>query len=111
MAIVTAQPKWIGKSMTIWGSLIAVAATAYQVLGPILDAVGVTVPITPQDIQDAGNVGGNVITAVTAAAGLVLTWWGRFRSGTNVQPISLTPNAPKEVVTITTPPAVPKSTG
>lgn len=111
MAIVTAQPKWIGSSMTIWGSLIAVAATAYQVLGPILDAVGVTVPITQQDIQDAGNVGGNVITAVAAAAGLVFTWWGRIRSGRNVQPVSILPNAPKEIVTVATPPAVPKSTG
>lgn len=111
MATTLAKPKWIGKSMTIWGSIIAIAATAYQTIGPIADAVGVTVPVTPEDIQAAGNAGELAITGIGAVAGLVLTWWGRWRAGKNVQPVAMLPNAESTIVTVTTPPAIPKNTG
>lgn len=105
MSTVLAKPKWIGKSMTIWGSLIAIATTGYQTVGPILDAVGVTVPITPADIEAASNAGSLIITGVGAAAGLIITWIGRFRAGRNVQPITMAPSAESKIVTVVTPPA------
>jgi len=108
---VLAQPKWIGKSMSIWGALIALAATTYQVAGPIADAVGVTVPVTPQDIQAAGNAGAAVISAIGAIAGLGLTVWGRFRAGRNVQPVAMLPNEPPKTVTVTKPPHSGDKTG
>lgn len=111
MSTVLAKPKWIGKSMTIWGSVIAIATTAYQTVGPVLDAVGVTVPITPADIEAAGNAGSLAITGVGAVVGLVLTWWGRIRAGKNVQPVTLTGAAESQIVTVATPPATGKSSG
>lgn len=110
---VIAQPKWIGKSTTFWGALIGVAAVAYQTVGPILDAVGVTVPVTADDIQQAGEVGTKAITAIAGIVGFGLTIWGRFKAGKTAQPVSLTPNAPPKTVEVVKPPGnnVGKSTG
>lgn len=91
---VVAQPKWLGRSTTIWGALIALAATAYQVVGPIADAVGVTVPVTPEDIAAASHAGSAILSGVGAAVGLALTIWGRFKAGRIAQPISVVPGAP-----------------
>lgn len=105
MATVLAKPKWIGKSLSVWGAIIAMAATAFQVIGPIADAVGVTVPVTPQDVQEASHTGELVITAVGAVVGLVLTVVGRIRAGNNVQPVSMLPAAESKIVSVVTPPA------
>jgi len=111
MTTMLAQPKWIGKSMTIWGSIVAIAATAYQTIGPILDAVGITAPVTPGEIEAAGNAGSLIITGGTALVGLIVTWIGRIRAGRNVQPVTVLPNAQSEIVTVAKPPATGKSTG
>ena len=111
MTQVIAQPKFVLKSMSIWGALVSVLSTAYVVVGPILDATGVTVPVTPGDITTVGQAGGNAIAAVGALAGALLTIWGRFRAGKTAQPVSLTVNAAPESVTVVKPPAVGKSSG
>lgn len=111
--VVEVQPKWIGKSMTFWGAAISAIAVVYQVGKPILDSVGVTIPVTPADIQAAGNAGSAIITAIGGVAGLALTIIGRMRAGKVVQPVTILPTATPTVaeVKIVTPPAIPKSTG
>lgn len=90
---VPVQPKWVGKSMTIWGSLFALIAVAYGTVGPILDAVGVTIPVTPQEIEAVKNVGTDTIKLAGTIFGTALVWWGRIRAGRNAQPITFTPDA------------------
>ena len=111
MTTVIAQPKWIGTSSTFWGALIAFVTTAYQVIGPIADAIGVTVPLTQDDIINAGQIGTNLIVAVGAAIGFALTIWGRIKAGRKAQPVTFIPNADPQTVTVVKPPAVAKSSG
>lgn len=111
MTQVIAQPKFVLKSMSIWGALISVLSTAYVVVGPILEATGVSVPVTPTDVNDIGQAGGNAIAAIGALVGSVLTIWGRFRAGRIAQPISIVPNAPIATMTVVKPPAVGKASG
>lgn len=101
---VVAQPKWIGKSTSVWGALIALAAVAYQTVGPLADAVGVTVPVTGEDIQEASKVGSNIITALGGAVGFGLTLWGRWKAGKNPQPVTFAPNAAPMIVNVAKPP-------
>ncbi len=108
MTNVLSQPKWVGRSSTIWGAIIAVIATGYQVVGPIADTIGITIPVTPGDIQAANNSGAAIISGIGALAGLALTVWGRFKAGKVTQPVSVFPNAPKTTVTVVTPQALTK---
>lgn len=110
MTQVIAQPKFILKSMTIWGALVSLASTAYVVVGPILEATGITVPVTPTDVTTVGQAGGNAIAAVGALAGALLTIWGRYKAGRVAQPIAIAPANPV-TVTVVKPPAVGKSLG
>ncbi len=111
MTQVVAQPKFVLKSMSIWGALVSLVSTAYVVVGPILESTGITVPVTPTDVTTVGQAGGNAIAAVGALAGALLTIWGRFRAGRTAQPVSMVPAAPPVTVTVVKPPAMGKSSG
>lgn len=90
---VPVQPKFIGKSMTIWGAIMQVISMGVAVGGPILDAVGVTNPVQPGDVETIGQTGMAAIGAVGTLIGAFFTVWGRFRSGTTAQPVSMAAGA------------------
>jgi len=104
-AVVPVQPKWVGKSMTIWGSLFALIAVGFKTLGPVLDLVGVTVPITEVDVEAVKTAGTDAIALAGSVFGTVLVWWGRFRAGRTAQPVTLNPAAtdPVSVVVVKSP--------
>ena len=110
MTQVVAQPKFILKSMTIWGALVSLASTAFVVVGPILEATGITVPVTPGDVGAVGQAGGNAIAAVGALAGALLTIWGRYKAGRVAQPIAVAPAGPV-AITVVKPDTLGKSSG
>jgi uncharacterized protein (TIGR02594 family) len=72
-------PKWWGQSMTIWGALIAAAATVLPALGPIIGVV-----LTPDMIQQLGVSIPAAIQAVVSLIGTVMAIYGRVRAS---QPI------------------------
>lgn len=71
----TGTPKWWGQSMTIWGSIIAAAATVLPVLGPI---IGIT--LTPDMIQELGAALPAALQALTALFGTFMAIYGRVRA-------------------------------
>jgi hypothetical protein len=93
MAEAVVQPKWALKSVSIWSTIVASALMAFQVAGPIVNGLGVDVPVTPKDIQDVGNLGSNLIVATASVATFFAGLWGRFRAGKVVAPVSMVPNA------------------
>lgn len=111
MTQVVAQPKFVLKSMSIWGAITSVISMAIAVVGPIAEATGYSNPVQPGDVEVVSQAGASVIGALGTLAGSVLVIWGRFRAGKTAQPITITPNAPVQTITIAKPPAVGKSTG
>lgn len=99
------QPKWIAKSTTFWGALISFATVGLSTVGPILDAVGVTIPVTPADIEAASNTGTLAIQAAGAVVGLFATIFGRWKAGKTAQPVSMLPNAPATTLEVAKPPS------
>lgn len=111
MTQVVAKPKFVLKSMSIWGAIIQVVSMGIAVVKPLAEATGYTVPVEPGDVESIGNAGLAAIGAIGTLAGAFLGIWGRFRAGKTVQPISLTVNAPAQTVTVAKPPALGKSSG
>lgn len=108
---VVAQPKFVLKSMSIWGAIVSVFSMGLQVGGPILDAIGVTSPVQPGDVQVVSDAGSQIISGIGTAIGAALVVWGRFRAGRTAQPVSMTVNANPLTVEVARPPAIPKSSG
>jgi lysozyme family protein len=76
----TADTKWWGHSLTIWGTIVSALAVVVPAVGP---AVGVD--ISGDLVKDAGD---DVVSAVQAVAGLLgtlMTIYGRIRA---TQPIT-----------------------
>lgn len=67
------QSKWIIKSKTLWGAIIA----ALPVLGPTLG-----LDLSPDDVATIGDSGVNFIDAAAGAVGAVLVIWGRVSATT-----------------------------
>lgn len=65
--------KWIAKSKTLWGAVIA----ALPVLGP---AVGLD--LSPDDVVAIGDSGVGLIDAAAGAVGFALVIWGRVSAST-----------------------------
>lgn len=74
-APLASPPKWWGQSMTIWGALIAAAATVLPALGPL---IGIT--LTSDMIQQLGAAIPSAIQAIVALAGTVMAIYGRLRA-------------------------------
>jgi lysozyme family protein len=71
----SADAKWWGQSMTIWGVLVTTLSTVLPVLGPVIG-----LDITPDLVRQLGD---GVIQVVQASGGLIgtaLTVWGRLRA-------------------------------
>lgn len=70
-----ARAKWWGESMTIWGVVVTALSTVVPALGPVL---GIDIP--GDLVRDAG---GQIVTTVQAAGGLIgtlMSIFGRFRA-------------------------------
>ena len=71
----TAEPKWWGDSMTIWGAIV----TALAAILPALAGIG-GITLTPDLIQNAGAHLADAAQAVIALAGTILTVYGRVKA-------------------------------
>ena len=71
----TLEPKWWGRSMTIWGAAITALSTVLPVIGP---AFGVDV--TPDVVRQAGEQVIAIVQAVGGLAGIMMTIYGRTRA-------------------------------
>jgi hypothetical protein len=109
--VVVSQPKFVLKSMSIWGAIMQVISMGVAVVGPIADATGYSNPVQPGDIETIGNTGMAVIGGLGTLIGAFFGIWGRFRAGKSVQPVSIIPNAAPVMIEVVQPPAIPKATG
>ena len=73
-ATVLAQPKWIGKSWTIWGGIIAAASAAAPIISAITGA-----DITAEDVNQVGAGVANVAQGIGGLVGLLMVFYGRLR--------------------------------
>jgi uncharacterized protein (TIGR02594 family) len=69
------QPKWWGRSLTIWGAVVAGLAAVLPAVGP---AIGVE--ITPATVHTAADQVGAIAQAVTGLAGTIAAIYGRVRA-------------------------------
>lgn len=82
------QPKWVGKSATIIGVVMAALSIIVQFLAPML---GIDLSVTDiENIQEALMV---LIVAGGGLFGSIMAVWGRFRAGKLIQPVSFVPYA------------------
>ena len=70
-----AEPKWWGKSITIWGVLITALSSVVPALGPV---IGVDIP--EEMVRDAGGQVMTTVQAVTGLAGTLMAIFGRIRA-------------------------------
>lgn len=76
----SAQPKWWGNSMTIWGTIITTLANVLPAIGPLIG-----IDITAEMIRDIGQNATQAIQAIGGLVGILLTVFGRMRA---VQPLT-----------------------
>ena len=69
------EPKWWGRSLTIWGAVVAGLAAVLPVLSP---AIGVEV--TPDAVHTAADQIAAVVQAATGLAGTLIAIYGRVRA-------------------------------
>lgn len=105
--VVSVQPKWVGKSMTIWGAVVSAVSIFVPIVKQIATQVGTDIPVEPSDITNVGSAVGTTIQAVGGLAGLLLTWIGRVRAGKNPQPIVTVPTSEPVAVTVEKSPKKP----
>ena len=72
--------KWWGQSMTIWGALITAASTVLPVIGPLFGF-----DLTPDLIRDLGDHVVDMMQALGALIGIVMTIYGRKRASTSLE--------------------------
>jgi uncharacterized protein (TIGR02594 family) len=71
----TQQPKWWGRSLTIWGALITAISTVLPIVGPL-----VGLDLSAADILRFGDQVNQVLQALGGILGTILTVYGRFRA-------------------------------
>lgn len=76
----SAEPKWWGQSLTIWGVVITALSSVVPALAPV---IGVDIPADM--VQDAGGQVVSTVQAITGLAGTLLAIFGRIRAK---QPLS-----------------------
>lgn len=69
------EPKWWGRSLTIWGTIVTTLATVLPVIGPL-----VGLDITAEMVRDFGEQATRVIQAIGGLVGVLMTIWGRSRA-------------------------------
>jgi lysozyme family protein len=72
--------KWWGQSMTIWGALVTAASTVLPVIGPLFG-----LDLTPDIIRDLGDHVVDMMQALGALIGIVMTIFGRKRATTALE--------------------------
>jgi lysozyme family protein len=77
---VTAENKWWGHSMTVWGVIITSLSTVLPTVGPLFG-----LNITADLVQQLGNQVVQVAQALGGVAGTVLTVYGRMRATTSLE--------------------------
>lgn len=85
------QPKFILKSMSIWGVIVMAASYVAPIVGTLTGLAGHPVDVPPGDIQTVGTSVGTAIQSVGMAIGAILGVWGRYRAGKVAQPIAVAP--------------------
>ena len=78
-ASTSAEPKWWGQSLTIWGTIITTLATVLPVVGPVIG-----ISISPDMVHQLGDGVVQVAQAIGGVAGILMTVYGRSRA---VQPL------------------------
>lgn len=73
------ESKWIGRSLTFWGTAVTVASTVLPVIGPMLGWA-----LDAAAIADIGKEGANIINHLSAIIGSAAAIIGRFRAKTAV---------------------------
>ncbi len=68
-------PKWWGESLTIWGALTTAAATLLPIIAPLLG-----IELSAENVKQLGEETFDVIQALGALFGTVLTIYGRARA-------------------------------
>lgn len=74
-AIATAEGKWWGDSVTMWGVLITTLSTVLPVVGPLIG-----LDISAEAVRQLGEQATAVVQAVGGLAGTLLTIYGRARA-------------------------------
>ena len=74
-----AEPKWWGRSLTIWGSIVTGLATVMPIIGPL-----VGLQISADVVHQLGDGVIQVGQALAGVIGIVMTIYGRTRA---VQPL------------------------
>lgn len=69
------EPKWWGKSMTIWGAIVSALATIAPALGPLIG-----VDISGEIVRHAGGQAAIALQALAGLVGTLLTIRGRLRA-------------------------------
>ncbi len=72
--------KWWGHSMTIWGALITAASTVLPVIGPLFG-----LDLTPDLIRELGEHVVDMMQALGALIGIIMTIYGRKRAPTALE--------------------------
>ena len=73
----TAETKWWGSSMTIWGTVITALSTVLPLLAP---AIGID--ITPDLVRTIGDQLVSIAQAIGGLIGTTMTVYGRSRAAT-----------------------------
>ena len=76
----SADPKWWGNSMTIWGAIVTGLTNVLPILGPLIG-----VDISAEMIRDLGQNATQAIQAIGGIIGILLTVVGRMRA---IQPLA-----------------------
>lgn len=71
----SADGKWWGHSITIWGTIVTVLSTVLPALAPVTG-----VDVTGDLVQDAGAQVVDAVQAVGALIGTLMTIYGRMRA-------------------------------
>ncbi len=71
----TQQPKWWGRSLTIWGAVITALSTVLPLLGPLLG-----IDLSAADILRFGDQMTQVLQIIGGILGTILTIYGRVRA-------------------------------
>jgi uncharacterized protein (TIGR02594 family) len=76
----TAQPKWWGQSLTVWGTIVTTLATVLPIAGPLIG-----LEISADTVHQLGDGVVRVAQALGGVIGIAMTIYGRSRA---TQPLS-----------------------
>ena len=83
----TADSKWWGHSMTVWGVIITSLSTVLPTIGPLFG-----LNITAELVHQLGDQVVQVVQALGGVIGTVLTIYGRMRATTSLERRQITLN-------------------